>query len=178
MAADNVVDAEVCARAGSTIARRFSAAELPRLRAAGGHDDSSIEARFQFSQFDGRPAVTGELRGTAVLTCQRCMQPAAIDVDDTFQVLIVDQERNDEPGGYEPVVANASRLDLGWLTEEQVLLTLPLVPMHESEDCAAPDEEVVSSEESGDDGAGAEVATETGASHHPFQNLRDLLRKQ
>ncbi|MDY6946472.1 MAG: DUF177 domain-containing protein [Pseudomonadota bacterium] len=181
---DNIiVDADVCARAGSTIARRFSAAELPRLREAGGHDGSAIEARFQFSQFDGRPAVAGELSGTAVLTCQRCMQPMALEVEDTFQVLLVDAERSDEPGGYEPVVANPARLDLGWLAEEQVLLALPLVPMHEREDCEAGAlAEVVASEESGDIAEDAvedaEPASAAGTTQQPFQNLRDLLRKQ
>lgn len=176
LAVDNVVDAEVCARAGSTIARRFSAAELPRLREAGGNDGSSIEAQFQFSQFDGRPAVAGELLGRAMLTCQRCMRPVAIDIDDTFQVLLVDAERSDEPGGYEPVVVNPSRLDLGWLVEEQALLALPLVPMHEDEECVALDE-VASSEERGNVDDDAAVASDTGETHHPFQNLRDLLRK-
>ncbi|HEY0682389.1 MAG TPA: YceD family protein [Steroidobacter sp.] len=173
--ADSIVDAEVCARAGSTIARRFSAAELPRLREAGGHDDSAIEAKFQFSQFEGRPAVAGELHGVAVLTCQRCMRPVAIDIEDEFQVLIVDEERSDEPGGFEPVVAKASRLDLGWLAEEQALLALPLVPMHDNEDCAsaAPDE-VTSAPEPEDEAPDAEVGT----THQPFRNLRDLLRKQ
>src|SRR5687767_13654741 len=108
--ADSIVDAEVCARAGSTIARPFSAADLPRLSEAGGREGSSIEANFQFAYFDGRPAVSGELHGAAVLTCQRCMQPVSIEIDDSFQVLIVEAERGDEPGGYEPVVAKASRL--------------------------------------------------------------------
>lgn len=177
LAADNVVDAEVCARAGSTIERRFSAAELPRLREAGGHDESSIEAKFQFSQFDGRPAVAGELHGDAVLTCQRCMQPVAIDIDDAFQVLLVDEERSDEPGGYEPVVANGSRLDLAWLAEEQVLLALPLVPMHENSDCAAA-VEVANEAEDGVEDEPASDAQKHGETHQPFRNLRDLLRKQ
>jgi uncharacterized protein len=176
--ADNIVDAQVCARAGSTIARRFSAAELPRLREAGGQDGSWIEAEFQFSLFDGKPAVAGELHGTVVLTCQRCMQPAQIELDDTFQVILVDAERADEPGGYEPVVANASRLDLAWLAEEQALLALPLVPMHEREDCGAEvaSSDIASTEEREDEAEDA--ADAPGTTQHPFQNLRDLLRKQ
>ncbi len=171
--ADNIVDAEVCARAGSTIARLFPAAELPRLREAGGREDSWVEVKFQFSQFDARPAVAGELHGVVVLTCQRCMRPASIEIEDTFQVLLVEQERSDEPGGYEPVVVQASRLDLGWLADEQVLLALPLVPMHESEDCAAnPAVEVAAELE--DEAPEAEHGT----THQPFQNLRDLLRKR
>lgn len=175
---DKIVDAAVCARAGSTIARRFSAAELTRLREAGGQDDSWIEAEFQFSEFDGKPAVTGELQGTVVLTCQRCMQPVDIELDDTFQVILVEEERSDEPGGYEPVVAKASRLDLAWLAEEQALLALPLVPMHENEDCgvAVASGEIASTEEPEKDAEDAPAAAET--THQPFQNLRDLLRKQ
>ncbi len=179
MAADKIVDAAICARAGSTIARHFSAAELPRLREAGGLDGSSIEAEFQFSLFEGKPAVAGELHGTAVLTCQRCMRPVDIELDDTFQVILVDEERNDEPGGYEPVVVNASRLDLAWLAEEQALLALPLVPMHEREDCAAAGAsgEIASTEEREDDAEDAQRATDA-TTQQPFRNLRDLLRKQ
>jgi len=177
--ADKIVDAEVCARAGSTIERRFSAAELPRLREAGGQDGSWIEAEFQFSEFDGKPAVTGELHGTVMLTCQRCMQPVDIGLDDTLQVILVDAERSDEPGGYEPVIVKASRLDLAWLAEEQALLALPLVPMHESEDCGAEvaSREVASTQEREDDTEGAQNAAGA-TTQQPFQNLRDLLRKQ
>jgi uncharacterized protein len=169
---DNVVDAEVCARAGSTIARDFSAADLPRVSEAGGQEGTSIEANFQFAYFDSRPSVSGELHGAVVLTCQRCMQPAPVPIDDTFQVLIVDAERSDEPGGYEPVVAKASRLDLRWLAEEQVLLALPLVPMHENEDCAEHVPSVVDEPDSD------VTAEEEEVRQQPFRNLRDLMRKQ
>jgi uncharacterized protein len=175
--AENIVDAEVCARAGSTIARRFSAAELPRLREAGGLGDASIEAKFQFSEFDGRPTVSGELHGLVALTCQRCMQAADVRIEDTFELILVDQERSDEPGGFEPVVVNASRLDLAWLAEEQALLALPLVPMHEREDCAeAGSGEIASTVERQDEPEDAQPAA--GTTHQPFRNLRDLLRKQ
>ena len=174
--ADNMVDAEVCARAGTTIARHFSAADLPRVSEAGGQEGSSIEANFQFAHFDSRPTVSGDLHGAVVLTCQRCLQSVSIELDDRFQVLIVEEERGDEPGGYEPVVAKASRLDLRWLAEEQVLLALPLVPMHENEDCI---ESVVasSSEDTSDSDESAEDAEEP-ARQQPFRNLRDLMRKQ
>ena len=175
--ADNIVDAEVCARAGSTIARHFSAADLPRLSEAGGREGSSIEANFQFAHFEGRPSVSGELHGTVVLTCQRCMQPVSVDVDDSFQVLIVAEERSDEPGGYEPVVANPSRLDLRWLAEEQVLLALPLVPMHENEDCAENVASGPSVEDAPDSDEPADDADEE-VRQQPFRNLRDLMRKQ
>jgi uncharacterized metal-binding protein YceD (DUF177 family) len=77
------------------------------------------------------------------------------------------------------VVAKASRLDLAWMAEEQALLALPLVPVHENEDCGA----AVASQETGstqerEDGAEDAEHAEGATTHQPFQNLRDLLRKQ
>ncbi len=163
---DLIVDADVCARAGSTIERHFSVAELPRLKDAGALDGSRIDARLRFSLFDGRPAIDGTLGGTMNLSCQRCMQPVPVSIEERFQVILVQQESADEPGGYEPVIADAARLDVRWLAEEQALLALPLVPLHAVEECdeaAAPTPEM-------------EQGARPGA-QQPFQNLRDLLEK-
>jgi uncharacterized protein len=177
--ADNIVDAEVCARSASTIARRFSAADLPRLAEAGGREGSSVEANFQFAHFEGRPTVSGELHGAVVLTCQRCLQAVSIELDDSFQVLLVDEERDDEPGGFEPVVANPARLDLRWLAEEQVLLALPLVPVHENDDCAASVADLIGDDESRADIADSEAEpSDAVGRQQPFKDLRELLRKQ
>jgi uncharacterized protein len=164
-AADSLVDANVCARAASTIERHFSVDDLPRLAAAGARGKSAIDASFRFSLFDDRPAVDGRVCGCIVLTCQRCMQGVPVPIDESFQVVVVAQERSDEPGGYEPVIADAARFDLRWLAEDQVLLALPLVPVHESEECA--------------NVAIAPVVEErTAAVQKPFQNLRDMLRQR
>ena len=154
-----VVDADVCARAGSTIERQFSVARLPRLQEAGVQDGSRIEVRLQFSLLDGQPAIDGRLRGVVNVSCQRCMQPVAVPLDEKFQVIVVAQERADEPGGYEPVIAEAARFDLRWLAEEQALLAMPLVPLHAVGEC---------------DGA---VPSQDRGTQRPFQNLRDLLEK-
>ena len=162
---DLIVDADACARAGSTIERHFSVAQLPRLHEAGAQDGSRIGVRLQFSLFDGRPAVDGTLKGTLYVSCQRCMQPVQVPLDERFQVLLVPEERDDEPGGYEPVIAESSRFDLRWLAEEQGLLAMPLVPMHAEGEC---DEAVAPPELEQNASAG---------SQKPFENLRDLLEK-
>jgi uncharacterized protein len=163
----NRIDAAVCARSGSTIARHFAGAELPRLHEAGAGAESFVNARFHFSQFEGHVVIDGELSGIAMLTCQRCMQPFSFELHDPFQVMLVEdeQELESELGGYEPILGNPARLDLLMLAEDQALLALPLVPKHESETCAeaamptpAPD---VPDEE---------------ATQRPFGHLRDLMR--
>src|SRR5687768_17569719 len=98
-----LVDADVCARAGSTLERHFPAGQLPRLRDAGAQDGSCVDMRLQFSIFESRPAIDGTLRGTLQLNCQRCMQPVAIELDEQFKVMLAREELADEPGGYEPV---------------------------------------------------------------------------
>jgi uncharacterized metal-binding protein YceD (DUF177 family) len=73
------------------------------------------------------------------------------------------------------VVANVSRLDLRWLAEEQVLLALPLVPMHENADCA---ENVALSDVDAPDSDELAADADEEVRQQPFRNLRDLMRKQ
>lgn len=154
------------AGAGSTVERTYAAADLPRLAQAGAAEASKVHASLRFSLFDGQPTVSGSLNGQVILTCQRCMKAVECSVDEDFRVLIAAEERADEPGGYEPVIANPTRLDLGWLVEDQILLALPLVPMHEQDDCAGQLGEEV-----------AEPEDESGG-QKPFENLRDMMRKR
>ena len=93
VSSDLVLDVDVCARAGGVIERHFSAQQLPRLAEAGALEGSRIDTRLRFSLFDERPAVDGTLRGELMLSCQRCMQPVAVPIDEQFQVILVQQER-------------------------------------------------------------------------------------
>jgi uncharacterized protein len=157
-----VVDAAVYARTAGEIRRSFSVAELPRLAKAGAKE-GSIAAILHFAEYDGQPVIDGGLEGAAVLACQRCMQPMTIALQESFRVMVVPQERADEPGGYEPVVADVAHFDVRWFVEEQALLALPLVPMHESMACRPSDET---------DSAG----TDEGGRQTPFADLRKMLR--
>jgi uncharacterized protein len=164
-----IVDAGACARAGTLIERSFSGAELPRLREAGVQSASHIAARFQFSLFEEHPAIDGEVTGTLVTTCQRCMGAVLVPLSERFQVVVAADERSDELGGYEPIVSDPARLDLRWLAEEEALLALPLVPAHEAEACAQAEAPTQAAADAGDDGGGRQT---------PFRNLRDMLRQR
>ncbi|HEV8333625.1 MAG TPA: DUF177 domain-containing protein [Steroidobacteraceae bacterium] len=163
---DTIVDADACARAGSTIERHFSVVQLPRLQESGAQDESRIDVRLQFSLYDGRPAIDGTLHGTVSVGCQRCVQPVAVPIDERFKVIVVAEERADEPGGYEPVIAEATRFDVRWLAEEQALLAMPLVPLHADGECG--EVAALPSQLEHDASSG---------SQKPFENLRDLLEK-
>ena len=164
--AGNTVDATICAHSGTTIERRYTVAELQRLREAGAQPGTAFDAAFQFSQLESRVAINGELRGVVVLTCQRCMKPFEWTLDEQFQVTLVrsETELDSQTGDYEAIVADPVRLDLQALAEDQALLALPLVPKHVSETCE--------DEQAPVEAAAGEVETK----QRPFGNLRDLLR--
>jgi uncharacterized protein len=165
----NRIDASLCAHSGSTIERHFAAAELPRLQEAGASNESAVSAKFSFARFESHVVVDGELSGTAVLTCQRCMKPLHFELNDTFKVMLVEdeQELERELGGYEAVLANPAKLDVLMLAEDQALLALPLVPKHESQSCAEAVAPLLVPEKPSEEGT-----------QRPFGNLRDLLRRR
>jgi uncharacterized metal-binding protein YceD (DUF177 family) len=89
-------------------------------------------------------------------------------VDDKGQVMVVADDTEEVPGGFDPVIGDPERLSVTDLVEEQILLGMPLVPMHE--DAA----------ECGESAAGEHiVAAEAPAEdkQRPFANLRELLEK-
>ena len=170
---DNIVDATVLAGASGEIERSYGLAELPRLSEAGATAGSIVRVALKFSEFDHQPVIAGHVSGQLKLTCQRCMGECTQDLDESFRVLVVKEERADEPGGYEPVIADPVRLDLRWLIEDQTLLAMPLVAMHAIDECeqveSAEIQTIVSAEAS--DGP-----KEDG--QKPFENLRDMMRKR
>jgi uncharacterized protein len=167
-ARSDLVNAIELAGRSAALERDLVLGQLPRLVEAGALEGTRARARLTFGRFEGRTTVEVSVEGRVVLPCQRCLRPCAIDVSDTAQVAVVTDDREDVPGGFEPVLGDPERLSVTELIEEQLLLGLPLVPMHEDEaDCA--------------DAVAAEVTAEPGSTveekQRPFANLRELLDK-
>ena len=100
-------------------------------------------------------------------------------IEEQFQVVLVQRRAQDEPGGYEPVVADPTRLDLRWLAEEQALLALPLVPLHEPSACEHATRRQCGRAGAANGSSRAEDVREAPrhARERVFKNLRDLLEK-
>jgi uncharacterized protein len=163
---DDCVDVAALARTGSSVERAYSGVELARLIEAGGAAESTVSGTFKCAVFEQRTTLHGELHGRVVLTCQRCLGPVSVSLEEQFELVVVRDEAEAalEVGGYEPIIADPTRVDVRWLIEEQALLALPLVPMHEPGECG---QSVAPSEED-----------EAPAGQRPFGNLRELLGKR
>ncbi|HTE41276.1 MAG TPA: DUF177 domain-containing protein [Steroidobacteraceae bacterium] len=172
---EELVDAMQLAARGGTIRRKFTFAELPRLSgmAAEVGTEPSLVARFHM--LGPRVAIAGSVTAQLRTTCQRCLRPVDVPIDDEFDVVISksDTELDELAETQDAVVADASRFDLALLVEEQLLLAVPLVPLHTSEACAAVSlTDVEPSAEKKVAAAEARVETQ-----HPFANLRELMNK-
>ena len=122
--------------------------DLPRvaLETATRSPDDGFEWAVQ-TYFDG--VVGGEprlkmnlnLKGQMHLICQRCMQPCLVEIEESRQfVFLANEALADafpmEDDALEPLVAS-SQFDLLGTIEDEILLSLPLIPKHPEGVCEA-----------------------------------------
>jgi len=109
-----------------------------------------------------------EVSGVATLECQRCMRPMQLPVDTEVRVGLIAAEADvgRVPADLEPVLAPGGRISIGELITEEMLLTLPIVPLHaEGDECRALPAPGVVQERVGE------------ATHKPFARLAELLKR-
>lgn len=161
--ADQVNAVELAGRA-ARLERDYRLSQLPRLVEAGALEGTRAHVALGFASFEGRVTVEARVEGVVVLPCQRCMRPCECAIDESALLAVAASDADELPGGYEALLGDAERLSLCELVEEQVLLGMPLVPMHEDAgQCGAGTAEQ----------AGADTATDE--RQRPFANLRQLL---
>lgn len=140
---DGRFDALRLASSRADISGRLDPAALPRLEdwvaGPGGHVDWTIRGS---TDPEGRAALRLEIDGAVPMICQRCLGVVTEPVtQSTLLVLARDDDelvRLDEASEHEVVNAREP-LDPVTLVEDELLLSLPFAPRHES-DCAPPAE--------------------------------------
>jgi len=130
-----------------------------------------------------QPYLRLAIHGAAWLECQRCMTPysQAFNVDATYRIVNTEAEAEEFPLDEDEVevIVGSRQFDLIDLIEEELLLSLPLVPKHEV--CPKVHESLVSgvagTEGEGDEAAQDE-ADEGGEPErpNPFAALESLKR--
>ncbi len=114
-------------------------AELPRLRSQLASVEGLVRGRVHFTRESGFVVADLTMSGEATLVCQRCLQAMVEPVSSSVRVALITAESDVSrvPEHLEPVLAAGGRITAGELVEEELLLALPIVPLHgESSDCA------------------------------------------
>jgi len=87
-------------------------------------------------RFDRHDSCLGQVRGTiearVQMRCQRCLQPAELELRIPVALGIVRSEAEAErlPGDLDPLLLDDDRCRLSDLVEDELLLALPVVAMH------------------------------------------------
>lgn len=109
----------------------------PDLRSQAG----TLEVELHFGLDERRVYVlTGCIRGSLELTCQRCLEPVTIPLDIRLKLGIVSSEEEADrlPEGYEMLLTGRDPIVVSDLVEDEVILALPLIPRHsDAAECGA-----------------------------------------
>ncbi len=146
-------------------------ADFPRLRPQLVRADGCATGCVRFGRERGVPVADVEISAQAELTCQRCLAPLACPVKSGGRVALVADagEADRAPEGLETILAPDHRISVRDLVEEELLLALPIVPLHGAAECTAPEPAPT-----------VKPAVEPAAEprHRPFERLDELLKRR
>ena len=125
----------------------FGAEQVGRVAESVASVDSDVQASLSFDVDNQRLTVIGGSVNAAVtLTCQRCNQPFAHQVNTTFcfSPVVTDEQAEALPEAYEAVYLNEfGEVDLLAMIEDEIILSLPIAPVHDPEHCEVSETEQV-----------------------------------
>ncbi|HEV57701.1 MAG TPA: metal-binding protein [Phycisphaerales bacterium] len=129
--------------AGRRLQGRVALSRLKRLAPALLSDEGEVAVRLEFSRnTQGLAMIRGRVEAVLELGCQRCMQAMRHVVDEEFTVAVVETDAEAEmvQEQYDPLLVEDEALMLIDLIEDELLLVMPLAPMHpEQQDCVGRD---------------------------------------
>ncbi|HEC18440.1 MAG TPA: hypothetical protein ENI97_03770 [Gammaproteobacteria bacterium] len=148
MSTRQIIEPLALAARGRTLEGHMPLASLARLLPllAGTDPQGEVEYQLEFGADEGgNPRIIGSVTATLPLVCQRCMESMVHSVTTRTRLGIVSSQRAAEqlPERYEPLLVpaeeqgelGAGELPLATLIEDELILALPQVAMHRTEEC-------------------------------------------
>ena len=144
MSAQTVMDPIRFAREGGSLAGEFALAELDRLRDELANDQGLVAYRLEGALVGGRPAFRLTVEANPTLICQHCLTRYVHPLRSEGVIFLarndaeLDRWESDDP--LLDVIVAEGRMDVRTLVEDELLLSLPVVPRHEKGDCPRRDD--------------------------------------
>lgn len=113
--------------------------KMQRLVSLLADDAGVVDVELEFGVDEsGQANVVGRVQGQVNMTCQRCMETMVIPVDVMVSLGIVATERQAEElaSQYEPLMVEDESASMTDLVEDELILALPAVPLHDPAQCA------------------------------------------
>ena len=158
------LDVDRLSHEGAELGFDFDLSRLSALKTLYPDIHGTVSGQVRFGREQDLAVARLSLRGGVTLQCQRCMGPLRRELDVAAAVALVGSEAEGArvPPQFEPVLAPGGRTSIEQLVSEELLLTLPSVPLHEE---------------------GAQVCTAVGPqpaegeTHRPFARLAELVKR-
>ena len=125
------------ARMGS-ITAELPLARLQRFTEQLSSKDGKVAVDLQFGRDEeGRRLLSGTMDTTVHVACQRCLQDMDLDLHCNLALLVFDSEQELQalPESQDGVVMTEDGLDVVALIEDELILSLPMIPMHADTGC-------------------------------------------
>lgn len=152
------------------VAFEISLDQMPRVRAQLAGSGGKVRGVAHFRREAGFRVAELEFDGAATLVCQRCLEPVECPVEGRSRVALIalESEADRVPQEFETVHAPENRIRVRDLVEEELLLTLPLVPLHANAGCAGEESSIEPD---------AEPDAPAPETQRPFERLGELLKR-
>lgn len=138
-----LVDVDRLSLRGARLEGRFAIVQFERLRDMVAEPDGELSFALRFYQDgEGRSRIAGTIEASVVLVCQRCLQPMEQRLAAETELVALAEERDlsQVPAEAEPLLTGGEPVRLIDLIEDEAILALPIVAVHDQ--CAAPDRPV------------------------------------
>lgn len=112
----------------------YPIAKLYRLRDQLVSDVGNVTAKLEFGNSIGFDCLKGSVSARLLVECQRCLQPVEIELSGRFKFALIKSEDELEllPEEFEPLLLEAEEQSIIDLIEDELLLSLPMVTVHEN----------------------------------------------
>ncbi len=134
-----IIDPILLAERGTHLAGTLSVRGMARLRELCQDDggEVAVELCFGYAQGENRARMTGRLHVTLHVTCQRCLERMDLTLSVTPHLLFLRPGEPEKAGIAEDIMVVDRPLSLNTLVEDELLLAMPMIPMHEPDVCPA-----------------------------------------
>ena len=128
--------------------------------------DRKVTVSFEFvrNEFD-IPMLVGHLQASLDLECQRCLKPIRTPMELDFRLMIDASDEMVRQSSLDTLYSDEGYIDITEVVEDELILAVPLVAMHEDTGC---------NEDWPLAGSGVSLETEAAAKENPFSVLQQL----
>lgn len=127
---------DLLARDGTQFELELPQSQLKRLADIVSSTDYMVQCSARFSSRKDHIVVAGRIQTTFALTCQRCLGPMEVAIDEPYELVFVESEQRAEalPDQFDPVVLDEHRqIHVVDLFEDEIILNVPNIPRHPDE---------------------------------------------